>query len=103
MSEERIAALQQLLVQEPDDTMLLFGLGNDYAQIGRDAEAIASFERALQVDPEYAAVYVRLAWVYERLRQTDKVREVLTRGRGAIERSGDRNLMAEMEEILDLL
>ena len=54
MSEERIAALHQLLEQEPNDTMLLFGLANDYHTLGQFAEAITYFERALAVDPEYA-------------------------------------------------
>ena len=30
MSEDRIEALKQLLEQEPHDTMLLFGLGNEF-------------------------------------------------------------------------
>jgi tetratricopeptide (TPR) repeat protein len=103
MSEARIAALKQLLEQEPNDTMLLFGLGNDSYELGQLAAAVEYFERALQVDPEYAAVYVRLAWVYERLQQPEKVRETLVRGQGPIARSNDRNLLAEVEEILDLL
>jgi tetratricopeptide (TPR) repeat protein len=103
MSEARIAALKQLLEQEPNDTMLLFGLGNDHYELGRLAEAVEYFERALQVDPEYAAAYVRLAWVYERLQQPVKVRDTLARGQGAIVRSNDKNLLAEMEELLDLL
>jgi Flp pilus assembly protein TadD len=103
MSEERIAALQQLLEQEPNDTMLLFGLANDYHTLGQFAEAITYFERALTVDPEYAAVYVRLAWAYEQNNQIDLARKTLERGQGAIERSGDRNLMAESADLWEQL
>ena len=34
MSEDRIEALKQLLEQEPHDTMLLFGLGNELVEFG---------------------------------------------------------------------
>ena len=61
MSEDRIEALKQLLEQEPQDTMLLFGLGNELLSLGQYTEAIPYFEEAVRVDPEYAAVYVYLA------------------------------------------
>ena len=69
MSEDRIEALKQLLEQEPHDTMLLFGLGNELLSLGQYAEAIPYFEEAVRVDPEYAAVYVYLARAYEESNQ----------------------------------
>jgi hypothetical protein len=35
MSEDRLEALKQLLEQEPHDTMLLFGLGNELLNLGQ--------------------------------------------------------------------
>lgn len=103
MSAERLAALKQLLEQEPHDTMLLFGLGNEYFSAGQYAEAIPPFEEAVRVDPEYAAVYVYLARAYEERNQLDLVRQTLERGWGPAVRSGDRNLITELEDIRDRL
>ncbi len=99
MSAERLEALQQLLEQEPHDTMLLFGLGNEFFGLGQYAEAIPYFEEAVRVDPEYAAVYVYLARAYEESDQPDLVRQTLERGWGPAVRSGDRNLITEIEDI----
>lgn len=99
MSEERLEALKQILEQEPHDTMLLFGIGNEYFGLGRFADALPYFERAVQVDPEYAAVYVYLARAYEELQQPDLVRQTLARGWGPAQRSGDRNLLVDLEDI----
>lgn len=99
MNTARIEALQQLLEQEPHDTMLLFGLGNEYFDATQYATAIPYFEQAVQVDPEYAAVYVYLARAYEELNEVDKVRHTLERGWGPAQRSGDRNLIVELEDI----
>jgi predicted Zn-dependent protease len=103
MSADRIEALKQLLEQEPHDTMLLFGLGNEFFSSGHYTEAIPYFEEAVRVDPEYAAVYVYLARAYEESNQPDMVHQTLERGWGPAVRSGDRNLMAEIEDIRERL
>jgi len=103
MGEDRLEALRQLLEQEPHDTMLLFGLGNVLFGLGHYTEAIPYFEEAVRVDPEYAAVYVYLARAYEESNQPDMVRQTLERGWGPAVRSGDRNLMAEIEDIRERL
>ena len=103
MNTARIEALQQLLAQEPHDTMLLFGLGNEYFDAAHYATAIPYFEQALQVDPEYAAVYVYLARAYEELQDVEKVRHTLERAWGPARRSGDRNLLVELEDIAERL
>jgi predicted Zn-dependent protease len=103
MSEDRIEALKQLLEQEPHDTMLLFGLGNELLSLGHYTEAIPYFEEAVRVDPEYAAVYVYLARAYEESNQPDMVCRTLKRGWGPAVRSGDRNLMAEIEDMRERL
>ena len=103
MSQDRIEALKQLLEQEPHDTMLLFGLGNEYFSLGQYAEAIPYFEEAARVDPEYAAVYVYLARAYEETNQLELVRQTVERGWGPAVRSGDRNLTTELEDIRERL
>lgn len=103
MSADRIEALKQLLEQEPHDTMLLFGLGNEFFGVEQYAEAIPYFEEAVQVDPEYAAVYVYLARAYEESNQPDMVRQTLERGWGPAVRSGDKNLIVELEDIRERL
>jgi predicted Zn-dependent protease len=103
MSEDRLEALKQLLEQEPYDTMLLFGLGNELFSLGQYTEAIPYFEEAVRVDPDYAAVYVYLARAYEENNQPDMVRQTLERGWEPAVRSGDQNLIAEIEDIRERL
>ena len=103
MSQNRIEALQQLLEQEPHDTMLLFGLGNEYFSGGQYAASIPYFEEAVRVDPAYAAVYVYLARAYEETNQPDMMRQAVERGWDPAVRSGDQNLIAEIEAIRERL
>ncbi|MGE3539216.1 MAG: tetratricopeptide repeat protein [Candidatus Tectimicrobiota bacterium] len=99
MNPHRIEALKHLLEQEPHDTMLLFGLGNEYFGAGQYADAIPYFEDAVRVDPNYAAVYIYLARSYEETQQRDLARQTVERGWEPAVRSGDNNLMAEIADI----
>jgi len=83
--------------------MLLFGLGNEYFSLGQYAAAMPYFEEAVRVDPAYAAVYVYLARAYEETNQPDMVRQTVERGWGPAVRSGDANLIAELEDIRERL
>ena len=83
--------------------MLLFGLGDEYFSQGQYAAAIPYFEEAVRVDPEYAAVYVYLARAYEETNRLDMVRQTIERGWGPAVRSGDANLIAELEDIRERL
>ncbi len=99
MNTARIEALQQLLAQEPHDTMLLFGLGNEYFSAGHYGEAIPYFEEAVRVDSNYAAVYVYLARAYEESQDVSMARQTVARGWEPAVRSGDKNLIIELEDI----
>ena len=95
----RIEQIRALIVDDPRDAMLRFALGNEYFQVRQDAEAIESFKAALDLDPEYAFVYIQLAHAYERSGQTELARQTIEAGRGPAARNGDPNLMRQLDEI----
>lgn len=55
------------------------GFGIEVAQRRLWREALYRFERAVAIDPTYAAAYNNLAVVYEQLRRLDKAREAYER------------------------
>jgi Tfp pilus assembly protein PilF len=95
----RIEQIRALIADDPRDAMLRFALGNEYFQVRQYAEAIESFKAALDIDPEYAFVYIQLAHAYERNGQTELARQIIEAGRGPATRNGDPNLMRQLDEI----
>jgi tetratricopeptide (TPR) repeat protein len=61
--------MQQLLSDEPDDTVSLGMLGAALFQSGRAAEAIDAFSRALRVDPDLALIRYQLGLAQAALAQ----------------------------------
>ena len=95
----RIEQIRALIADDPGDAMLRFALGNEYFQVRQDAEAIESFKAALDLDPEYAFVYIQLAHAYEKSGQSELARQTVEAGRGPAARNGDPNLMRQLDEI----
>lgn len=59
--EHAIEAFEQLARRHPQDAGALVDLGRMQEASGSVSEATGSYERALQVDPNYAAAHLRLA------------------------------------------
>jgi Tfp pilus assembly protein PilF len=95
----RIEQIRALIINDPNDAMLRFALGNEYFQTGQFPEAIESLTAALQIDPEYAFVYIQLAQAYEQSGQLDLARQTVSAGRGPAARNGDPNLTRQLDEI----
>ena len=95
----RIEQIRALIVDEPHDAMLRFALGNEYFQFARYAEAIEALTAAIEIDPEYAFVYIQLAEAYEKSGRIDRARQTIEAGRGPAVRNGDTNLMRQLDDI----
>jgi Tfp pilus assembly protein PilF len=95
----RIEQIRALIVDEPHDAMLRFALGNEYFQCARYAEAIEALTAAIELDPEYAFVYIQLAEAYEKSGRIELARQTIEAGRGPAVRNGDPNLMRQLDDI----
>ncbi len=95
----RLEQIRALIVDDPHDAMLRFALGNELFQLGQYAEAIEPLKAALEIDPEYAFVYIQLAQAYEKSGQVELARQTVESGRGPAVRNGDPNLMRQLDDI----
>jgi len=95
----RLEQIRALIVDDPDDAMLRFALGNEYFQQGQYAEAIEALKVALDLDPEYAFVYIQLAEAYEKSGQIALARQAVEAGHGPAARNGDPNLRRQLDDI----
>lgn len=66
---ERAISDQQarLAVREAADPELWFVRGNDASELGRDSEAVAAYEQALQVQPDFFAAWLNRGVALDRL------------------------------------
>lgn len=80
MTTSRIDIFEQMLVADPGNTMVMFGLAKEYEKAGDDAKLIETVERYLEVADDEGNAYGMLAGAYERTNQREKARAAYERG-----------------------
>jgi predicted Zn-dependent protease len=101
MATSRIEIFEQMLVSDPANTMVLFGLAKEYEKAGDEAKLIATLERYLAAADDEGNAYGMLARAYECTKQNDKARDAFQRGRKAATAHGHPGMAEEYKTILE--
>src|SRR5213596_2003615 len=101
MSQSRIEIFEQMLVGDPANTMIMFGLAKEYEKAGDDAKLIDTLERYLAAGEDEGNAYGMLARAYERAKQPDQAREIYKRGMEVALAHGHPGMAEEYRQILE--
>lgn len=77
---DRIEVFKQMLESDPENTMVMFGLANEYQKAGMAAETIESLERYLALADDEGAAYGMLARAYEQAGESEKAKAAYEKG-----------------------
>jgi predicted Zn-dependent protease len=80
MAASRVETFKQMLESDPENTMVRFGLANEYLKAEQYEEAIAALKDYLQRADDEGAAYGMLARAYEKVGKRDEAREAYRRG-----------------------
>jgi len=101
MSQSRIEVFEQMLVAEPANTMVLFGLAKEYEKAGDDRKLIETLERYLASADDEGNAYGMLARAFERTKRIDKAREAYQRGVEVAMAHGHPGMAEEYRQMLE--
>ncbi len=96
---ERIAQFQKMTNDDPDNELGHFRLGQLHMEAADPSKAIASFERTLEISPQFSKVYQLLSEALIKLDRKDEAIAKLTEGWKVADERGDkmpRDAMADM-------
>ena len=97
---ERIAQFRKMATDDPDNELGHFRLGQYYIEDNQPAEAVKSFERTLELSPQFSKVFQLLGECHIKLDQKEKAIEVLTKGWHNADEKGDRLPKEAMAKLL---
>jgi Flp pilus assembly protein TadD len=80
MATSRIEVFEQMLIADPANTAVLFGLAKEYEKAGDDLKLIETIERYLASADDEGNAFGMLAAAYGRTRQPEKARAAYERG-----------------------
>ena len=97
---DRIAALNEILTENPKDAFARYGLAMEYSKQGDLDRALAEFSILLDSHPEYTAGYFMAAQTLVKAERTDEAKKMLQDGIASARRTGNLHAQSEMEAML---
>jgi predicted Zn-dependent protease len=97
---DRIAALNEILSQNPNDAFARYGLAMEYSKQGDLDRSLAEFSILLKASPDYTAGYFMAAQTLARADRIDEAKTMLTSGIASARRTGNLHAQSEMEVML---
>jgi tetratricopeptide (TPR) repeat protein len=101
--DSRLAALQEILKDSPDDAFARYALGLEYSSAGETDAALSEFAQLLAAHPDYTNGYFMAAQTLDRAGRIDEARAMLQRGIESARRTNNRHALSEMETMLEEL
>jgi tetratricopeptide (TPR) repeat protein len=98
---KRIAFIHEMLLDQADDTFLLFALAKEYDAIGETEQAIERYDAVLTIDPNYLGAYYHLAELLYRAGKTDRAIEVGESGIEIAKHMGAQKDLAELHQLIE--
>ena len=97
---DRIAALNDILTQNPRDAFARYGLAMEYSKHGDFDRALAEFSILLKSNPDYTAGYFMAAQTLAKADRVAEARTMLSDGIASAKRTGNLHSQSEMEAML---
>jgi predicted Zn-dependent protease len=97
---DRIAALNDILTQNPNDSFARYGLAMEYSKQGDLDRALAEFSILLKASPDYTPGYFMAAQTLARADRLAEAKIMLTDGIASARRTGNLHAQGEMEAML---
>src|SRR6516225_1157516 len=97
---DRIAALNDILTENPKDAFARYGLAIEYSKQGDFERALAEFAILIENHPNYTAGYFMAAQTLVQAERTEDAKKMLHDGIASARRSGNPHAQSEMEALL---
>lgn len=101
MATSRIETFKQMLESDPENTLVRFGLANEYLKAERYEEAIMALNDYLQRADDEGAAFGMLARAYEKTGQREKAKESYQRGIEAAQLHGHPSMAEDYRMTLE--
>jgi Tfp pilus assembly protein PilF len=99
----RLQQLQQMLLDEPNDSFLNYALALEYAKEDNPLQAIKIIEEVVQRDENYLGAYYQLGKLYEQQNLSEKAIAIYQKGISIAKAQNNKKAQGELNEALWIL
>lgn len=98
---ERIESLEKMLEKDPDDLFAHYSLGMEYASAGQYDQAVAEFQRCIELEADYLAAYVEGAKSLRSAGRLGEARKMFSAAMELAARIGEKHACDFIQQQLD--
>jgi predicted Zn-dependent protease len=100
---DRLAMLNEILSQNPNDAFARYGLAMEHSKAGEVEPALEEFGKLLSTHPDYTAGYFMAAQTLVSAHRVDEAKKMLVDGISSARRTGNTHAQSEMTALLEEL
>jgi tetratricopeptide (TPR) repeat protein len=100
---DRIAALTEILTENPDDAFARYGLAMEYSKAGQIDEALKEYKTLVEKNPDYTPAYFMAAQTLASASRVDEAKRWLVDGISSASRTNNAHAQSEMTAMLEEL
>jgi len=97
---DRLAMLNDILTQNPNDVFARYGLAMEYSKSGHVEQAMEEFGKLLAANPDYTPGYFMAAQTLARENRITEAKKLLVDGIASARRTNNAHAQSEMEAML---
>jgi tetratricopeptide (TPR) repeat protein len=102
MNNLRIQRLLEMLLEEPNDSFLLYALATEYLKLNDNQKALFYYLETVKSNEEYVGVYYHLAKLYEVLKDSENAFETYQKGMKIARKIGDNHAFSELQSAFNI-
>jgi predicted Zn-dependent protease len=100
---DKLAALNEILTQDPTNAFARYGLAMEHNTQGNTEAALAEFNTCIQNNPDYVPAYQMSVQTLAKAGRTEEALTRLHEGIAAANRTNNQHALAEMEAMREEL
>ncbi len=100
---DRIAALTEILTENPEDAFARYGLAMEYSKAGQIEQAIQEYKTLIEKNPDYTPAYFMAAQMLAGASRVAEAKRWLVDGISSASRTGNAHAQSEMTAMLEEL
>ena len=100
---DRLAMLNEILSQNPEDAFARYGLAMEYSKAGEVERALEEYGKLFSTHPDYTAGYFMAAQTLASANRVDEAKKMLVDGISSARRTGNTHAQSEMTAMLEEL
>lgn len=92
----RLAQIQALLAESPEDAFLHFAIAKEYEKLGQPEKALEYYRKLVELHPDYVGTYYHLGKLREQAGAIEEALDIYQTGMDVARRAGDQHALGEL-------